>query len=263
MSRMVAKLEQRVQAQLFYRTTRTVRLTDTGSIFLEHCQRIIMERDEAIALINERGDPLGELRITCSSAMGEWFISPIVQEFARDYPKLSVQLDLTNRVVDLVAEGYDLAIRTGHLADSRLIGTRIASRSLLTCASPDYLIRCGRPRNVTELRDHSCLVGTSAIWHFRGAAGVEELIRPRSTFRCNSGASIASAATAGMGVCQLPGFYVLPRIGRGELEEILEEYAPDDEPIWAVYPQRRHLLPKISLLVDRLRQQLPAATNVE
>lgn len=262
MSRTIARLEVRVQAQLFHRTTRTVRLTDTGRIFLEHCQRIILERDEAIALINERGEPQGELRVTCSTAMGDRFIAPLVQDFAVENPKLSVTLDLTNRVVDLVAEGYDLAIRTGQLADSRLVGTRIASRTLYTCASPAYLDRMGRPRRISDLRDHECLIGTSTTWHFKRGNGAEEIHRPRGRFRCNSGGSIALAAEKGMGICQLPDFYVQPLIAKGALEAILVDYAPADEPIWAVYPQRRHLLPKISVLVEMLRIRLPLVMNI-
>lgn len=262
MSRTIAKLEARVQAQLFHRTTRTVRLTDTGRIFLDHCQRLIMERDEAIALINERGEPQGELRVTCSTAMGERFIAPLVQDFAAEHSKLSVTLDLTNRIVDLVTEGYDLAVRTGQLADSRLVGTRIASRRLYTCASPAYLDRKGRPRRISDLREHECLIGTSTTWHFKRRNGTDEIYRPRGRFRCNSGGSIAMAAEKGMGICQLPDFYVLPLIAKGTLEATLVEYVPADEPIWAVYPERRHLLPKISVLVEMLRIRLPLVMNI-
>lgn len=127
-SRSIMALEQRVQAQLFHRTTRSVRLTDTGRVFLEHCTRIKQERDEAIALISERGEPRGELRVTCSTAMGERFVAPILWRYAQENPNLSITIELSNHIVDLVAEGFDLAIRTGTLADSRLIRTRVASR---------------------------------------------------------------------------------------------------------------------------------------
>ena len=258
MSRAIARLELRVQAQLLHRTTRTVRLTDTGRVFLERCRRIIIERDEAIALIDERGEPQGELRITCSTAMGERFIAPLVREFAARHPKLNVTIELTNRVVDLVGESYDIAIRTGHLADSGLIGTRIASRTLHCCAAPDYIRAHGRPRRLGDLARHECLIGTAATWHFKRQDS-EEIHRPKGRWRCNSGSAIVEAALAGMGICQLPEFYVLPLIAQGRLEPILEDYAPDPQPIWAVYPQRRHLLPKISALIDLLRHELPTA----
>ena len=258
MSRAIARLEARVQAQLFHRTTRVVKLTDTGKTFLQHCERIIQERDEAIGLISESGAPQGDLRVTCSSALGERFVAPIVRRYALQHPRLSVGIVLSNWVVDLVAEGFDLAIRTGALTDSRLIGRRIASRTLYTCASPAYLERRPAPRVVADLAQHECLVGTSSTWQFKTAAG-EEIFRPKGRFRCNSGSAIVEAALVGMGICQLPEFYVLPYLADGRLQPLLEPYRPDDQPIWAVYPQRRHLLPKVAALVDRLRTELPVA----
>jgi DNA-binding transcriptional LysR family regulator len=257
-SRAVARLEARLQTPLFHRTTRSVRLTDTGRLFFDHCSRIVTERDEAIALISEGAEPQGDLRITCSTAMGERFIAPLVRQFATRHSKISVTIDLTNRLVDLIAEGYDLAIRTGDLPDSRLIGTRIASRTLYTCAAPAYLDRHGRPGSVADLARHECLIGTATQWRFR-SWGRTESIRPRGRWRCNSGAAVVEAAMAGMGICQLPEFYVLPHIASGALEQILPDLTPEDEPIWAVYPQRRHLLPKISGLLELLRHELPVA----
>ncbi|WP_067738498.1 LysR substrate-binding domain-containing protein [Novosphingobium naphthalenivorans] len=256
MSRAIMRLEARLQAQLFHRTTRSVRLTDTGRVFLEHCQRMLMEREEAFALVNEKGEPQGELRLTCSTAMGERFIAPILRRFARAYPRLHVNIDLTNRVVDLVAEGYDMAVRTGHLPDSRLIGTRIASRSLVTCASPAYLKRRGEPRTLADLEAHDLLAGNAGTWHFR-VDGKAQSWRPHSRWRCNSGSAVMEAALDDMGVCQLPDFYVRQALADGTLVPVLGDIQPADEPIWAVYPQRRHLQPKISELVSVLRKELP------
>ncbi len=259
-SRAIMALEQRVQAQLFHRTTRSVRLTHTGQVFLEHCLRMTHERDEAIAMINEVGEPQGELRATCSTAMGERFVAPILRRYAMQHPRLSVTIELSNHLVDLVAEGYDLAIRTGHLADSRLIGTRVASRTLYTCAAPAYLAAAGRPKVIGDLARHECLAATSTTWHFR-TGGKAQLYRPKGRFRCNSGHAIINACVAGMGICQLPEFYVLPFLETGEVERVLDHCRPDDEPIWAVYPQRRHLLPKIKNVVECLRQELGEAMS--
>ena len=256
MSRTVMHLEARIQAQLFHRTTRAVRLTDTGRIFLERCRRIIAKRDEAIALISVEGEPQGDLRLTCSTAMGERFIAPLARRFASQNDKLNVTIELTNRIVDLFAEGFDLAIRTGQLADSRLIATRIASRTLHTCASPGYLRIHGLPQSVSELNAHNCLIGTATNWHFKRGKG-EELFRPKGRWRCNSGAAVVEAALADMGICQLPEFYILPHIAAGRLQSILEDYTPEPEPIWAVYPRQRHLSPKVSRFVDLLRLELP------
>lgn len=257
-SRSIIALEQRVQAQLFHRTTRTVRLTDTGRVFLERCERIAQERDEAIALIGEKGEPQGELRATCSTAMGERFVAPIIRRFAMPYPKLNVTIDLSNRIVDLVAEGYDLGIRTGTVSDARLIAARVASRTLYTCAAPSYLAQAGTPQSVSELNAHQCIAGTSATWHFADN-GVEQIFHPKGRFRCNSGQAVIEACISGLGICQLPDFYILPYLRHGMVMRIMDELQPEDEPIWAVYPQRRHLLPKIQGVVESLQHELAAA----
>jgi DNA-binding transcriptional LysR family regulator len=257
-SRAIARLEGRLEAQLFYRTTRKVALTDTGRALGQRCRELIRQRDEALDLVAGGGEPQGELRLTCSTALGSRFVAPIVARMTRQYPKLSVNLELSNRIIDLVAEGFDLAVRTGNLADSRLIATRIASRRLYLCASPDYLERAGRPQAVDDLAHFECLMGAASTWQFE-IDGSNRPFRPNGRWRCNSGDAVLEAALLGMGICQLPEFYVLPRLADGSLESLLETYRPKDEPIWAVYPQRRHLLPKVQHLVDRLRIELGPA----
>lgn len=259
-SRAIARLENRIQAQLFFRTTRKVTLTDTGRALVEQFRKIIQERDEALDAIGDAGAPRGELRLTCSTALGERFVAPIVRKFAAENPDLRVTIELTNRVVDLVAEGYDLAIRTGHLTDSRLIGTRIASRRLYLCGSPAYLDRHGRPKTIADLAAHQCLIGTAGTWHFQ-INGSDRIFHPKGRWRCNSGATVVDAALADMGLCQLPEFYVLPYLANKQLETLLEDVRAHDEPIWAVYPQRRHLLPKVRNLVDRFRTELGPALD--
>ncbi|OCC23754.1 LysR family transcriptional regulator [Croceicoccus estronivorus] len=252
MSRAIARLEARLQVQLLHRTTRSLRLTDTGRLFFDHCSRIVEEREEAIAAISVQGEPRGHLRLTCSYALGEKFVAPLVRDFALAYPALSVTVDLDNDVVDIIRGGYDLAIRTGHLEDSRLIGTRIALRALITAAAPAYLHRRGKPADLADLRAHDCLLGSSGQWQF--ADGVK--FRPKGRWQCNSGSAVLDAAIAGMGICQLPAFYLGRQLEKGTLETVLDDLKPADEPIWAVYPQRRHLSPKVSLLVAHLRTQL-------
>ncbi|MGE4409355.1 MAG: LysR substrate-binding domain-containing protein [Sphingobium sp.] len=257
-SRAVARLEAQVRTQLFYRTTRKVALTESGRVFVDHCRRIIAERDEAFAALSASGEPGGELRITCSTALGEGFVAPIVQDFCLAWPQINVTLDLSNRIVDLVAEGYDLAIRTGDMSDSRMVRTRIANRSLYSCASPDYLERMGVPVSVVDLARFDCLIGSALTWHFE-VDGVDRVFRPKGRWRCNSGVAIANAALAGLGICQLPDFYVLRHLASGALVEILPDCRRREEPIWAVYPEQRHLMPKVRLLVDQLKMRLGAA----
>lgn len=257
-SRAVMALEQRLQVQLLHRTTRVVKLTDTGRTFLEHCLRLIEDRDDALAIITDRSEPQGQLRITCSMAMGEQVLAPIMRGFALQHPKISMVIDLTNRLVDLVGEGYDLAIRTGDLRDSRLISTRIASRAFITCAAPAYLDRNGTPQTVEDLAAHECLIGTSTSWHFKNGDEAIQM-RPSGRFRCNSGHAVLEACLAGMGICQLPEFYVHRHVRSGALCPLLPGWQADEEPIWAVYPQRRHLSSKIRGALDHLKIEFPKA----
>jgi DNA-binding transcriptional LysR family regulator len=260
-SRAIRALEQRLGAQLLFRTTRTVRLTDTGRTFLDRCERILQERNEAFALVCDKGEPQGELRVTCSTTIGERFVAPILRRFATQHPRLSLNIELSNRVIDLLAEDFDLAIRTGSSADPRLMATRVASRTLLTCAAPAYLARKGRPANVEDLTEHECIVGTSSTWHF-AIEGRATLYKAAGRFRCNSGHAVIEACIAGLGVCQLPDFYILPFLKNGMVELVLNHAQATDEPIWALYPRRRHLLPKVQLAVEAIRHELAAAMNV-
>lgn len=261
-SRAVARLEQGLGAQFFHRTTRAVSLTDTGRTLVDQFRRLIAERDEAIAMLDLQGEPQGHLRITCPTALGERFVAPIVRAYVQEYPKLSVDLDLSNRVVELVSEGYDLAIRTGTLPDSRLIRTQIAARGIVTCASPSYLEEHGIPQTVDDLATHACIPATLDMWRYL-VDGEVRTVRPRGRWRCSNGTAVFDATMAGIGLCQLPEFYVSRAIAEGSLVEVLAKFRPEDDPIWAVYPQRRHLLPKVQRLIEKLRRELVPAMNAK
>ncbi|MDE1146542.1 MAG: LysR substrate-binding domain-containing protein [Azospirillaceae bacterium] len=255
-SREVARLEDRLQVRLLYRTTRHVSLTDAGTTFLERCRRLVDEREDMYAAVSEQdGAPKGHLRLTCSIAYGERYIVPLVNRFAADHPQLAVTIDLSNRVVDLVGEGFDLAIRTGSLHDSRLIATRLASRTRYLCAAPDYVERHGRPQTLDDLARHRCLVGTTDVWHFQADSQLVEF-RPQGNWHCNSGFAVVDAALQGLGICQLPDFYVIGHLAAGRLVTLLDGWRPPDEGVWAVYPHRRHLSPKVALLIEYLRDSL-------
>lgn len=257
-SRAIGRLEDRLQSRLFYRTTRHVTATDIGKAFAERCHRMIEERDDAIAVIGERTRPHGTLKVTCSIAFGESYVAGLLSAFVADHPGVESVLYLSNTVVDIVADGFDLAIRTGTLHDSHLIGTRIASRQLHLCASPAYLEAHGRPETIGDLAAHRCLIGSNDYWHFQ-AEGATVDFRPVGRWRCNSGFAVADAAVAGHGICQLPDFYVLKRIEAGLLVPLLAGFAPPEEPIWAVYPHRQHLQSKVRMFVDALRRHLESA----
>ena len=254
-SRAVTRLENAIGAPLLYRTTRKVSLTDTGRTVLSQCEGLIRARDELFAVVGGNTEPQGELKITCSTSLGERYISPIVRQFCQDYPKVEITLDLSNRLVDLIAEGFDLAIRTGQLEDSRLISSRVARRQFLVCAAPAYLAANGTPDRLDDLKSHNCIIGSSSSWRFRHG-GQHETIRPRGNLKCNSGASVLDALLAGAGIGQLPYFYVAPHLASGDLVELFPDVRPEPEPIWAVYPQARHHQSKVHLLVDRIRAEL-------
>ncbi|AYJ84964.1 LysR family transcriptional regulator (plasmid) [Sphingomonas paeninsulae] len=260
-SRAVARLESHLNTPLFYRTTRSVSLTDTGRVLFERCREVVDQRNEVLDSVIGGVVPQGELRVTCSTAIGARFVAPIIAQMSLEYPKLSINLELSNRIIDLVGEGYDLAIRTGNLSDSRLIATRIASRRLYLCAAPQYLSRVRAPASVADLAGHNCLIGNAATWYF-DAGGVEQTFRPKGRWNSNSGEAVLQAALAGLGICQLPEFYVLPFIADGRLEVLLDKFWPDDEPIWAVYPQRKHLLPKVREMIKRLQRELGPAIGI-
>lgn len=255
-SRQIARLEERLHTRLFYRTTRKVTLTEAGHTFLQHCRRLQDAREEALRAIGDLGDePKGLLRMTCAVAYGERFIVPLVTAFMARHPRLSVDIELSNRTLDLVQEGFDVAIRLGRLQDSRMLAARLAPRRMYLCASPDYLQRYGRPHSLSELGRHNCLVGSSDVWSFQ-LDGREASQRVQGNWRCNSGQAVLEATLAGLGLCQLPDYYVLEHLRSGSLVSLLDSHQPPNTAVWALYPQQRHLSPKVRQLIDALRAGL-------
>ena len=252
-SRDIAQLEGRLELRLFFRTTRKVTLTDAGQHFLERCVKLIEERDEAIASVNAKEFELhGRLRMTCSVAYGERFIMPLVNDFMVEHPQLSVDLELTDQVLDLVSGGFDLAIRFGGLKNSGLIATRLTSRKRYLCASPAYLETAGAPARLDDLSKHACIRSTAEAWTFE-RDGKPWVFRPTGRWRCNSGSAATDAARRGLGLCWLPDFYVEEHIRSGELVRLLDEHRPKDEGVWAVYPHRRYVPPKVRLMIEHLQ----------
>ena len=255
-SRQVARLEERLQTRLFYRSTRRVALTDAGQTFLQHCQRRQDAREEALRAVGDLGsEPKGLLRMTCAVAYGERFIVPLVTDFMTRHPQLRVDMELSNRNLDLVHEGLDLAIRLGRLQDSRLVATRLAPRRMYLCAAPDYLQHYGRPHSLSELGRHNCLIGSSDTWNFQ-LNGRESTQRVQGNWRCNSGQAVLDAALRGLGLCQLPDYYVLEHLRSGALVSLLDNQQPPNTAVWALYPQQRHLSPKVRQLVNALKAGL-------
>lgn len=256
-SRRVSALETRLDAKLLHRTTRQVSLTEEGRIYHHHCRQVLESLEEAERAVSHlHTKPVGQLRLTAPLSYGEKYIAPLVNEFALAHPALQIELMLTNQKLDLVDEGLDLAIRLGVLEDSRLMARKLSTRAQFVCASPDYLARHGQPHTLSELDKHNCLLGTLDYWRFE-EEGKARNIRVKGRLRCNSGPALVDAALRGLGLVQLPDYYVSTPIERGELVPLLTQYHPQSEGIWALYPYNRHLSSKVRLLIDFLAQRLP------
>lgn len=255
-SRQISALEKRLNIKLFYRTTRKVSLTQEGQVFYQHCRGVLDGLDEAErAITNLQSRPQGKIKLTAPVTYGEQQILPLVNDFVQQYSDVEVSAYLGNQRVDLVEEGYDLAIRLGKLSDSTLMAKKLATRTNYVCASPGYLEKYGVPHSLSELSQHNCLLGTLDYWRFK-EAGREKNIRVTGNLRYNSGFALTDAALKSQGIVQLPDYYVQEHLKSGALITLLDNYREADEGIWAVYPHNRHLSPKIRLLVDYLVEHL-------
>ncbi len=255
-SRQISALEKRLNIKLFYRTTRKVSLTEEGSVFYQHCRSVLdgLEAAER-AITNLQSKPQGKIKLSAPVTYGEQQVLPLVNDFIKQYSDVEVTAYLSNQQIDLVEEGYDLAIRLGKLSDSSMMAKKLGKRTNYVCASPAYLSQYGIPHSLSELSHHSCLLGTLDYWRFI-ESGKEKSIRVTGKLRYNSGQGLVDAALKGLGIVQLPDYYVEQHLKNGELITLLDNYQVPDEGIWAIYPQNRHLSPKIRLLVDYLAEQL-------
>ena len=259
-SRQVSALEARLSTRLFYRTTRKVSVTETGQLYYQHCRQVLDSLEEAERTItNFQLVPRGRLKITAPVTYGEKTIAPLVNDFVLRYPELDVELLLTNTTLDLVADGFDLAVRMGRLTDSSLMARRLGSRTQYVCASPAYLASRGTPHSLSELERHNCLQGNHPHWRFQ-EDGKPRSVRIRGNIVSSSGWALLDAALKGIGIVQLPDYYVQPHLDSGALIPLLKPYQEANEGIWAVYPHNRQLLPKVRLLVDYFSQALEGAS---
>jgi len=254
-SRQVSRLENRLDAQLLIRTTRKITVTEVGQAFYLRCSEILTTLEESEqAVVDLQEKPRGRLCITVAGAFGEDFITPAAVEFMQQNHGLTIELDFTNRLVDLISEGFDLAIRAGKLKDSSLIARRIANRELIICAAPKYFEQYGKPESIASLVNHNCLVGTLHTWRFREGARNFDL-RVEGNWRSNNGRALLHAARSGLGITQLPSFYVKQDIENGILHTVLDDFKPIDTAVYAVYPHNRHLSAKVRLFVNYLAEQ--------
>jgi DNA-binding transcriptional LysR family regulator len=256
-SRHVAELEAHLDARLLNRTTRRLSLTESGSALYERCVQLLADLEEAEETVTAATVvPRGTLKLTCSITFGTRHLAPAIAAFAARHPQLRFDVELSDRVVDIVDEGFDLAVRIGEIGSQSLVGRRIGSSQVVCCAAPSYLAAHGTPRTPADLAQHACLSYEYAparnLWRFRDRQGRDQDVRTAGRVHANNGQMLCALAVAGMGINFEPDFIVAPDVRAGKLVQLLPDFAPPSIPIHAVYPSRRHLSAKVRAFVDFL-----------
>jgi DNA-binding transcriptional LysR family regulator len=258
--RVLASLERHLGARLLNRTTRRIHLTDEGAQFLERCRTILSELQEAeAALTSRQTEPQGRLTITAPVVFGRRYVTPIVNEFVRRYPNVSVDLLLVDRFTNLVEEGLDVAVRVAQLRDSSLVAIPVGQARRVICASPHYLHRHGTPRVPQDVAGHRCVNYTGLAsrdeWEFR--VGRRNVTVPiSSVISCNEIDSALDACINGVGLGMFFSYQVVPHREAGELSCILEEFEIEPRPIQVIYPHSKLLSTKVRVFVDECVKQL-------
>lgn len=258
-SRRLAALEQALGARLLHRTTRSVTLTGEGEVFLPHAQAML-EAAEAgrAALARGHEEAAGTLRVTAPVNFGRKIVAPLVPPLLAMHPRLEVHLQLTDHVVDIVAEGFDLAVRIARLRDSTMIARKLAESPALLCAAPAYLARAGTPRRLADLATHECLrLGDSAgAWTFE-LSGKPQQVRIGGRFSSNSLEAVRQACLGGAGLAIFSAWDVAEELESGALVQVeLDALPPQERPIWAVYPTSRLLPCKVRIFIAALQEAL-------
>lgn len=258
-SKAVSQLEDRLGARLLNRTTRRLSLTEAGTAYYESAARILAEAAEADSAVSALQDePRGTLRINAPMSFGQRHLAPAIGAFLERYPELRLDITLNDRIIDLVGEGYDVAVRIAALPDSSLIAAKLAPNRRLVCASPDYLARAGTPRHPQDLRRHNCFgytyQATGNNWRFVGPEG-PVTVRVTGTLSANNGEILKAAMRQGLGLGLVPSFSVTDELKSGELVAVLPDYSDTETSVYAVYPHSRHLSAKVRAFVDFLRDR--------
>lgn len=259
-SRHVTDLEAHLDARLLNRTTRRLSLTETGRAFHERCVQLLADLAEAEESAGAGSvTPRGTLRISCSVTFGERYVAPAVAQFMARYPETRFDVELSDRSVDLVDEGFDAAVRIGTIGGQNLVGRRVGVTQLVCCAAPAYLARHGEPRAPEDLATHACLRYEYApqrdTWVFVDKSGTERPVRVSGPVHSNNGAFAAALARAGVGIAYEPDFIVGADLRAGALVPILRAFVAPPGPIHVVYASRRHLSAKVRAFADFLAER--------
>lgn len=261
-TRTISGLEAHLGVVLFHRTTRQIKLTDAGKRYLEDCRRLLSDVAEAEqSVTGAHGTARGRLMITASSRFGYLHVTPLLLDFLERYPEVSVQTLFVDRVVNVIEEGFDVAVRIGEMPDSSLTAIRVGSVRRIVCAAPEYLKNRGLPQTPADIKQHDIVQFTSlaakAEWHFNAAAG--EIIVPFSTRLTVNSAEVAiAAAVAGKGLTMVLSYMVVPEIMSGKLKVVLAEYENPALPVHVVYQEGRKAAAKVRAFVDFAVERLRA-----
>ena len=255
-SRRLAALETRLGVRLINRTTRSLHLTDEGSTYYESCSRVLADIEQANASVSAgRQEPQGTLRVALPAAFGNQYVAPLVPQFAALYPAVQLALSLSDRTVNLVEDGFDLAIRIAALEDSSLAARKLAPNRRVVCASPEYLRRHGAPTSPEELSQHNCLLASDfgSTWEYKDPAGKLDSVRVSGRYICDNWEVLREWALSGLGIALKSTWDVRRHLSSGALVSLLPGYSFDsDVAIYAVYPHRRHLPAKTRAFIDFL-----------
>lgn len=264
----VARLEDQLGVRLLHRTTRSVTLTDEGELFHARCVRILADLEEAeLAMASRSEQPRGRLRIDVPVVFGRVHVLPLIHRFMEMWPEITVNLTFTDRFVDLIDEGIDLAVRIGGEDDSRLVGRTLAANRLVTCATPEYLAAHGMPETPADLETHNCLNfnhgGRPIHWRFLAqpkSAGSDEKhatqsVSVRGSLCANNADALRDGALVGHGIVQVARFVVSEDLSARRLQPVLEDYETAGAPIRVVYPTGRHLSPKVRRFIDLMAER--------
>lgn len=255
-SKRLIALEARLGVQLLVRTTRTLRSTDLGLRYYEQATKVLQDVDGIEnALVQQAGEPRGRLRISVPMTFGTMHLGPVIPRFLAAHPEVFLELELNDRTVDLVAEGYDAGVRIGTLADSSLIGVQVALMEMATCCSPDYLRRRGRPKKPDDLARHDCLPyghKRHVEWSFT-VAGKLKTVPVSGRLCANNGEVIRDAARAGLGFAHLPTFIVGDALRDGSLVSVLDRFRPPLAGVYTVFPSHRQPSLAVRAFTDFMR----------
>lgn len=255
-SKYIAQLENHLDARLINRTTRKLNFTEVGQAYYLRCKELLDELDELESAVQQQqSTPKGTLRIAAPINLGEGLISQVLADYLKRYSNVSIDLVLADRFVNLVDEGFDLAIRVGQLSDSTLIARKLAQINTVLCASPEYLAINGKPETPDDLNRHNCIIDTninnSETWSFHQDNHSYQ-VKVSGQFRANSAESVHKMLLQGSGIGMSPSFVVNNDIQNGELKQLLSDYQTSEYGIYVVYPHNRHLAAKVRTLIDFL-----------